>query len=186
MLAKLRWNELDIARAIRDGQLTSPQFYENVALFAMRITGTGTAFRQGKDEFVYRPPEIYLNDEFLARCNGLAVIMEHPLGSKLTSTDFQERVVGSILLPYLKGDEVWGVGKIYDDATMRMMADNQLSTSPAVVFDTSRPQDIRTVNGQKLFIENNPSLLDHLAICEVGVWDKGEKPSGVTTVIANP
>jgi 8-oxo-dGTP pyrophosphatase MutT (NUDIX family) len=184
VLDKLQWNELDIARAIRDGQLTSPQYYENVALFAMRITGTGTAFRQGRDEYVYRPPDIYLNDEFLARCNGLAVIMEHPIGSKLTSSDFQERVVGSILLPYLQGDEVWGIAKIYDDTAMEMMAENQLSTSPAVLFDTSKPQDIREVDGRKLFIEDDPSLLDHLAICEVGVWDKGENPSGVTSVIA--
>jgi 8-oxo-dGTP pyrophosphatase MutT (NUDIX family) len=184
VLDKLQWNELDIARAIRDDQLTSPQYYENVALFAMRITGTGTAFRQGKDEYVYRPPEIYLNDEFLARCNGLTVIVEHPVGSKLTSSDFQERAVGSILLPYLRGDEVWGIAKIYDDTAIEMMAENQLSTSPAVLFDTSKPQDIREVDGKKLFIEDDPSLLDHLAICEVGVWDKGENPSGVTSVIA--
>ena len=36
--------ELDIARAIRDGKLSSPQVYENVALFDLRITGTGLPF----------------------------------------------------------------------------------------------------------------------------------------------
>lgn len=179
---KLTMDELGIARAIAAGNLTSPQRYENVWLFALRITGTGTAYRKKLDEFVYRRPENYLTDEFLARCNGLTVIVEHPKKNALDSNEFSDRVVGSILLPYIAGDEVWGIAKIYDDGTARMMIDEKMSTSPAVVFrDPSVNSRMELEDGSKLLIEGKPSLLDHLAICERGVWDKGEDPSGVRT-----
>ncbi|WP_254661810.1 hypothetical protein [Burkholderia sp. CCA53] len=62
--------ELDVAKAIRDGELSSPQQYENVWLFDLRITGTGTSYRTEHDEFVYRPPENFLTEEFRERCYG--------------------------------------------------------------------------------------------------------------------
>jgi hypothetical protein len=31
----------------------------------------------------------------------------------------------------------------------------------------------------KVLIEGDPSLFDHVAICQLGVWDKGEEPSGI-------
>jgi hypothetical protein len=37
----------------------------------------------------------------------------------------------------------------------------------------------RTEDGTPLLVEGKPWLLDHLAICEVGVWDKGGAPTGV-------
>lgn len=182
-IERLTWDELGVARAIAAGRLTSPQRYENVSLFALRITGTGTSYRKKHDEFVYRRPENYLTDEFLARCSGLPVIMQHPKGATLNSKEFVDRVVGTIMLPYVLGDEVWGIAKIYDDAAVKMMEERKLSTSPAVVFrNPSVNSKLETENGQKLLIEGKPSLLDHLAICEHGVWDKGEGPTGVNSV----
>ena len=179
-IARLTMDELDVARAIADGRLTSPQRYENVWLFALRITGMDTAYRKKRDEFVYRPPEHYLNDEFLARCNGLTVTFLHPPKSLLDSDEFAERVVGSVLLPYICGDEVWGIAKIYDDSVAEMMVKEDLSTSPAVFFgDPGVNKKLTLENGSTLLIEGKPSLLDHLAICEHGVWDKGGAPSGV-------
>jgi 8-oxo-dGTP pyrophosphatase MutT (NUDIX family) len=179
-LARMTMDETQVARAIMRGDLTSPQRYENVTLFAVRITGTGTSYRKKLDEFVYRPPENYLTQEFLDRCNGLPVIILHPEGALLNSEEFGERNVGSIVMPYLQGDEVWGIAKIYDDAAARIMEEKQLSTSPAVFFrDPSVNDKLTLENGSKLLIEGKPSLLDHLAICEHGVWDKGEGPTGV-------
>ena len=178
-LQKLGMHELDVAKAIRDGQLASPQQFENMWLFAMRITGTGVAFRKKLNEYVYRRPENYLTDEFLARCNGLAVIVQHPKGDKLDSQEFAERVVGSVMLPYIKGDEVWGISKIYDETTAEMLSKFQLSTSPAVVLRSGANTKLKAEDGKTVLIEGEPKLLDHLAICEVGVWDKGEDPSGV-------
>ncbi len=190
VLARLDMDELDIARAIRDGDLASPQRYENIALVAMRITGTGAAYREGHNEYVWRDPSLYLTDEFLARCNGLPVVVEHPPADVLTSDEFAARIVGTIMLPFVKQNEVWGIAKIYDASTIQMIEDHRLSTSPAVVF--RKPgvnQTERLEDGETLLIEGKPSLLDHLALCEVGVWDKGGEPAGVASTAnsgANP
>jgi hypothetical protein len=166
-------NELDIAKAIRDGELPSPQkFGDNLWLFAMRITGTGTAYRSKLDEFVFRDPDIFLTDEFLERCQGLPVIVQHPKSNKLDSKEFAERAVGAIMLPFLRDCEVWGVARIYDQQTAEAMQNWRLSTSPAVVMrkDDSRSMEVR--DGRTLVLEGEPYLIDHLAICEEGVWDK--------------
>lgn len=185
-LARIDMDELGVAQAVRDGDLTSPQRYENIALVALRITGTGMAYRQGLDEYVWRDPEIYLNDRFLARCQGLPVIVEHPKTNVLDSQEFADRVVGTIMLPYVKQNEVWGIARIYDASTIRMIERNRLSTSPAVVFrSTSANTTERMEDGSTLLIEGKPSLLDHLALCEQGVWDKGGEPAGVATTATN-
>jgi len=182
-LDRFGMDELGVARAIADGRLASPQRYENVTLFALRITGTGAAYRTKWKEYVWRDPSLYMNDEFLARCNGLPVIMMHPEKKPtIDSDEFADRIVGMILLPYLKpeANEVWGIAKIYDDAAIKMMTDGQMSTSPAVVFrDPDVNVKVELESGEKLLIEGKPSLLDHLAICEHGVWDKGGEPTGV-------
>jgi 8-oxo-dGTP pyrophosphatase MutT (NUDIX family) len=177
---RIHMDELGVARAIAAGQLTSPQRYSNMSLFALRITGTGTAYRKTLDEYVYRHPDNYLTEEFLARCNGLAVIWVHPKDAVLNSQEFEERVVGMVVLPYIQGDEVWGVAKIYDDDAVHLMETERMSTSPAVMFHNPTVNEKVTLeSGSTLLIEGMPSLLDHLAICEVGVWDKGGPPAGV-------
>ena len=146
----------------------------------MRITGTEAAYRRGLDEFVWRDPSIYLNEEFLQRCMGLPVVIEHPEKATLDTHEYRDRVIGAIMLPYIKGNEVWGIARINDLEAAKVMEENQVSTSPAVVF---RPEEAsnRTEmdNGSKLLIEGVPSLLDHLAVCERGVWDKGGEATGV-------
>ena len=187
-LERFKMDEVDVANAIADGRLTSPQKYENVWLFAIRITGTGVSYRHARQEFVWRDPSIYINDEFLARCNGLAVIWEHPESSLLNDQEFSDRVIGSIMLPYIpadKPDEVWGIAKVYDEEAATLMRDTQLSTSPAVNFaDPTENDRVTLENGKIMLIEGKPSLLDHIAICENGVWDKGGDPTGVESVDA--
>jgi 8-oxo-dGTP pyrophosphatase MutT (NUDIX family) len=180
-LSKISMNEYDIAVEISAGRLTSPQQFMNIWLFDMRITGTGMSFRAKHDEFVMRDPSIYLNDYFLRRCAGLTVIVDHPPGDTLDTDEFRERNVGNICLPYIKGDEVWGVAKIYDAAAAKLMAENQLSTSPAVVFRPDDGNKEYIVDGEKILVEGDPSLLDHLAVCFAGVWDKGGAPTGIVS-----
>lgn len=186
-LARMSMDELGIAQAIAAGQLTSPQQYHNIWLFAIRITGTDTAYRKALDEFAYRPPETYLTPEFLQRCNGLPVIWEHPASSTLDSKEFSDRVIGTVFIPFLgdgikyPSDEVWAVAKIYDKDAAKLMTKNQMSTSPAVVFKEATNLRMDLPNGSTLLIEGKPSLLDHIAVCEQGVWDKGGKPTGVRT-----
>ena len=177
-----KMDELQIARAMAAGELPSPQHYENMVMFAIRITGTGVAYRTAVNEFVFRNPDLYLNDEFLARCNGLPVISEHPEKASLNSEEFADRVIGSVVLPYISGNEVWGISRIYDETAAGLMEKHQLSTSPTVVFrDPAVNSTVKLEDGATLLIEGKPSLLDHVAICIQGVWDKGGPPSGVST-----
>ena len=177
--------EYDYAKLISQDLLPSPQMYANVMLLAIRITGTGLAYRSSIGEYVWRDSSLYLNDEFLNRCNGLIVIMDHPESAVLTSDEFKNRAVGSIILPYIKGDEVWGIAKIYDQASVDEILEGEISTSPSVVFDnTAGNTTLTTENGEPLLIEGVPFLLDHIAIVtkargSKGVWDKGGEATGV-------
>ena len=180
-LDRIGWDELGVARAMAAGMLTSPQVYRNVTLWNMRITGTGMAYRDKKEEFVWRDPSLYMNEDFLARCNGLPVVMEHPEKTMLNSDEWNDRVVGTVMLPYLnlEAEEVWGIVKVYDEAANTIMGEQGLSTSPGVVLGHGDGAKVTLENGKPLLIEGKPILLDHLAICRVGVWDKGGAPSGI-------
>ena len=182
--------ETDIAKLMSQGILASPQMYANIGLFAIRITGTGLAYRSSIQENVWRDPSLYLNEQFLERCNGLTVIMDHPETQVLTTEEFKNRAVGSIMLPYIQGDEVWGIAKIYDQDAIKEICEGDISTSPAVVFDnTAGNITLTTENGEPLLIEGVPFLLDHIAIVtkargSKGVWDKGGEAAGV--LLTNP
>lgn len=184
-LSRFDLDELGIAKAIRAGELASPQRYgSNLMLVALRITGTGAAYRQGLDEFVWRDPALYLNPEFLERCQGLPVILEHPEKSTLNTEEFRKRIVGTIMLSYIQGDEVWGIARILDMDAAQMIEEERLSTSPAVVVRSADPGSRTTFGSSKLLIEGKPVLLDHVAICPQGVWDKGGKPTGLDSIDA--
>lgn len=197
-LAKFDMDELGIARAMAAGDLSSPQVYKNLTLFDIRITGTGVSYRSPKKnpetgkvereaEWVYRRPENYLTDEFLQRCNGLAVVMLHPDKALLSSDEYAMRSIGSVMLPYLKGDEVWGIAKVYDADAIEVLSTKEMSTSPGVLLGGASAGDARVTmeDGSPLLIEGKPTLLDHIAICERGVWDKSGPPVGVNSIAVN-
>lgn len=183
-LLQMGQTETDVMQAMRDGILPSPQRFVNMWLYALRITGTGIAVRNPGDpieqEVTWRDPEIYLTEEFLARCNGLPVIVLHTEAPALTSQEFAERIVGTSAMPYIAGDEVWTIARIYDKAIGELLDTAQLSTSPNVVFlDKTKNSTITLADGTPVLVEGNPELIDHLAICMQGVWDKGGQPAGV-------
>jgi hypothetical protein len=172
-------NELETARAISTGELESPQKFDNMSLYAVRITGTGVAFRSKIDEFTYRNPDNYLTQEFCDRCAALPVIWWHPEGDLLTSEEYGKRVIGAIMFAYILDDEIWGIARVNDDDAIKELDKQQLSTSPCFTF---APEGYNVIDDNKpLMIEGAPVLLDHLAICAEGVWDKGGEPLGVNT-----
>ncbi len=176
-------DELEIARAISEGKLTSPQTVGGFALYAMRMSGTGVSYRRGLDEFVWRDPAIYLSQDMIDRCAGLPVIMEHPEAATLNSEEFADRVVGAAMFGYVVDDELWCIVRIYDTDAIELMDKQQLSTSPAVVFgDPSVNSKMTLKDGKDLLIEGKPTILDHLAICRRGVWDKGGPAAGIDVV----
>jgi 8-oxo-dGTP pyrophosphatase MutT (NUDIX family) len=177
-LRRFGMHELDIAKSIVSGELTSPQRYANLLLVAMRITGTGIAFRPSLEEFTWRDADLYLNTEFLERCNGLPVILEHPK-SMLNTKEFHKRIVGTVFLSFIRGTEVWGIAKILDMEVAEMLETEIMSTSPMVICNSIYlPMD------EKFGVEQRPDIVDHLALCPRGVWDKELAPSGVDSISA--
>jgi len=189
-------DELQVAEAIRDGELVSPQEYGNIWLFALRISGVGTAIRGEKKnaegkvvqkaEVVYRRPEDYNSPEFLRRAQGLPVIIMHPEEAILNTRQYAERSIGAIMITYLRPDEneemePWGIARVYDQDAARALTETQLSTSPGVLLGADNTT-LTLEGGTQVIVEGKPSLLDHLAICERGVWDKGGDPTGVENI----
>lgn len=185
-LQRFDFNELDVAKAIRDGELTSPQRFANVLLVKIRITGTGASYRPSIEEYVWRTPEIFASDDMVERCNGLAVIIEHPPNGELLNTEeYRSRNVGAVMLPYLEGKEIWGIAKIYDMSVATLIEQESLSTSPSVVFRHGEGRKLLTGDGKQILIEGSPMLLDHIALLAgPGVWDRGGPLAGVESVTA--
>lgn len=172
-------NETDVAKLIADGTLSSPQYFKNMWMFAIRVTGTGMTYRSKDEQFVFRDPANYLTPDFLQRVAGVPVIWLHPEKNSLDSNEFSKRVIGTMTNAWSTDDnEVWGIARVYDDEAAEMMQTRQLSTSPTVCF-TEGQNAIISVDGQPLLVEDSPVLLDHVAICEQGVWDKLLDPTGV-------
>jgi hypothetical protein len=186
-LRLMHGDELDVAEMIRDGDLTSPQHIGNSSLFKIRITGVGVAYRPKHDEWVYRRPEHYLTPRFLDRCKGLFVIWEHPPSAVLSSSEFTKRIVGSVTgVVFIENEEVWAIARIADKTSIREMANETLSTSPSVVFrDPAVNLRLESDDGSVMLVEGPASLLDHVAICRNGVWDKEEGPTGVVAHAAD-
>lgn len=181
VLARFGMDELAIAEAMSLGKLASPSVYQNLVLFNIRITGTGLSYRVDHDEYVWRDPSLYLNDRFIKRCSGLIVIWEHPEGTIVDSQEFADRIVGTVFLPYVptdKPEEVWAIVKMYDDAAIAELETNPYSTSPSVTLRKGS-NATKDLDGEQLLIEGVPALIDHVALCAHGVWDKGGPPDGV-------
>ncbi|PHI31169.1 DUF2213 domain-containing protein [Budvicia aquatica] len=176
--------ELEVAEGIRDGRIPSPFEFSGMWLVNLRITGTGAAYRRGLDEHVWRDPDIYLNDAFLKRCNGLPVIIDHPEEAKLSEEDFKNRIVGAVMLPYIKGDEVWAIARVYQNDIVEQIKRGEVSTSPSVIFNQDSGNVAIDAGDETILIEGKPFLIDHIALVTkdhgtLGVWDKNKIPEGV-------
>jgi hypothetical protein len=107
------------------------------------------------------------------------LVFEHPKKEILTTDEYRQRSIGTVILPYIKGNEVWGIAKVYDSDAATLMQSTHTSTSPAVLVRGSDSESQKLEDGKTLLIEGNPAYLDHLAVCVHGVWDKGGGPEGI-------
>jgi hypothetical protein len=172
--------ELDVARAIASGELPSPTQFYNAAFYAVRISGTGCAWRESIKEFVWREPKIWLSSQMVERVRGCPVVWQHPKGGTLDSESFASTVVGSIVFAFVRDSELWGVARILDAGAAKLLDTGEFDTSPAVLFGPGA-NSVVTVRGERLLVEETPALIDHLAICgapgagAAGVWSKGDE-----------
>ncbi|HCD8000826.1 TPA: NUDIX hydrolase [Escherichia coli] len=179
MLAQQALNETEVAALIADGTLSSPQFFINMWMFAIRVTGTGVTWRSADQQMAFRNPDDYLTPEFLQRVAGVPLIWLHPEKNKLDSDEFAKRVIGTLTNSWVADNgEVWAIARVYDAEAAEIMATRQLSTSPTVTYSEAQDSIIK-IDGQPLLVEGSTVLLDHVAICEQGVWDKLLAPTGV-------
>ncbi|MBP1129378.1 ADP-ribose pyrophosphatase YjhB (NUDIX family) [Serratia sp. PL17] len=179
MLAQQALNETEVATLIADGTLSSPQYFINMWMFAIRVTGTGVTWRSADQQMAFRNPDDYLTPEFLQRVAGVPLIWLHPEKNKLDSDEFAKRVIGTLTNSWVADNgEVWAIARVYDVEAAGIMATRQLSTSPTVTYSEMQDSIIK-IDGQPLLVEGSPVLLDHVAICEQGVWDKLLSPTGV-------
>jgi hypothetical protein len=168
-------SELEVARAVASGDLPSPSYHCNNGFFALRLSGVGVAFRPLRNEFVYRPPEIWLSDEMLDRVRGLPVIVQHPPDQQLNGDELAKRVIGTIIHSYIEGDSLMGVARVIDESAAQALAKFGADTSPAVVFANGGDNITLDVgDGDVMLVEAEPSLVDHIAVC----WGRKDAASG--------
>jgi len=180
ILQRFEMTETDVARAVEAGELASPSVFANSWYFRIRISGTGFAYRPRLKEYVWRDANLYLTPKFTERCLGLPVVIMHPDKEMLDGQELADRIVGTVVRAWIEGDEVWAVTRILNEAAARYIVDNKLSTSPGVVFLNPKVNEkIEMEDGYQMLVEADPSLLDHVAICPEGVWDKKSGPTGI-------
>lgn len=165
--------DTDIALAMEKGKIEGVVDKGDYYLVNMRITGTGVKTRiiDGQEVEIDRPAEYFLSAHFLQECRGLPVTVEHP-EERVNKSTFNECVIGSVFHPYIKGEEVWGVAKIYNTPIIKEILATEPSTSPNVL------------SANLFFKEGEPRVEDyesinHVAIVKEGFWDNG-KPAIIT------
>ena len=168
--------ELDIARQIASGELPSPQSFGASWYWAIRISGTGVAYRSAVDEYCLRERSVWLTPEMIQRCACLPVLFEHPHAGMLNSAEFAARCIGLTVLAYVRDDELWAVSRILDANANELLASGEIGdTSPAVTFEPGSGQRL-FVDGKPLLIEGNPRLVDHVCVTPLGVWTRQGEP----------
>ncbi|GBQ07489.1 hypothetical protein AA15669_1399 [Saccharibacter floricola DSM 15669] len=169
-----------MCRKMAEGKYTSPQRFMNVTLFAMRISGTGWAYRGGeRREYAYRNRDDWLTPEVMEACQGMPVVLDHPDTSVVTDDFYRGRSVGSVVYPFIKGDELWAITRIQDRRLATVLSHEPWSTSPGVISGKDSISRPLGEDGTTLLLEGTPYHPDHLALVSAGVWDKYGPPSGI-------
>jgi hypothetical protein len=166
-------SELEVARAVAEGTLPSPSFHCGNAFFALRISGTGVSWRKSRDEFVYRPSDVWLSDTMQDRVRGLPVIVMHPDDGTLDGDELAQRIIGTVVHSYTKDDELWGIARVIDAGAAAAMQEHGADTSPSVVLTPGSSIMLELGDDERLLIEDSPALVDHVAVVAQGVWSKG-------------
>lgn len=174
--ATLRMLESQVVAQLVTNEASSPQPLGNSLYYRLRVTGTGKVSRSFSGD-TERPADRYVGSpEFLDRCVGLPIVIEHPDGPEGILTG-DSKIVGTSVHAYIPADcpnEVWCIGRIISTDAQDLLLTTTMSTSPSVVTCVSK---VNPNSGEAQ--EGNPLVIDHLAIVPQGVWDHNGPPSGI-------
>lgn len=169
--------ELDVATAISVGELPSPTRFFGTEYFALRISGTGVAYRPALKEYCWRNPAIWLGEKMQRRVLGLAVVFDHPESRAINAAYVAANIAGIIVLSFVRPDdqELWGVMRAVGLSSKEaaMLSAGDYDTSPGAIWKDGTGSMIEIRAGERLLVESEPALIDHVAICARGVWSKG-------------
>ena len=163
--------ESDVINGMRTGELPSPTRLGNSLYYRMRMTGTGAVWRSDGGD-TYRNASKYINKGFVSACVGIPLVMDHPESGRIGPHD---KIIGVTVSAYtLKlmrmPLEIWVISRVIDGAAQEAsLLTEVLSTSPSVIVGES-PDG---------YSEGDPLVIDHLAVCAVGVWDRGGPVYGI-------
>lgn len=151
----------------------------------VRITGSGLNFRKLDDTIIVadRSKGEFFNEAFLEHCKTLPIIVEHPTdenGEKdmlHTDTLPKNAIVGNTIDAWIdetNDDEIWGLARIYDKSILDKIKNGIInSTSPGIrIFYKETDPDFKT---------ETPYVINHLAFCEKGHWDKDDGRKAIDT-----
>lgn len=171
--------DADVIDALADGLIDGPIAFLGSTFFRMRVSGTGCAWREKQKEFCFRDPRLWLTEDMTKRWAGAPLIWQHPATGVLDGSELSGRVVGTIVKAFVAGDELMGIARVINETAANLLAENGGDTSPAVIFEKGETEPIVLPTGERILIEREPKLIDHLAICQLGVWSKGSDAQGV-------
>ena len=142
----------------------------------VRITGSGLNIRKQGETLIVadRNKTEFFNEAFIDHCKSLPIIIEHPTDNKgnkdMLNNDTlpKNAIIGNTIDAWIAGkdgDEVWGLARIYDKTLLEKIKDGKInSTSPGVrIYYKESDPDFKT---------EVPYIINHLAFCEMGHWDK--------------
>ncbi len=192
MLWRTLMNEMSAAEQVAMRQGPNPMPFGGSWLVALRVSGCGVAWRPSLNEFVWRPPEIWLSSTMQRRVLGTPIVLGHPATGTLDANSFRDSVVGIVVFAFVRQGQLWATGRFFDQdiATAICDPDNKLmscDTSPAVSFDPGDTAVVKLGDGTTLLVENSPNAIDHVALVvgkageAGGVWSKGTPNVGIQT-----
>lgn len=165
-------SESEIIKQYTLGKLSDIFIAENCFYMPIRITGTGETLRVNGSDYIIenRQKHLFFAKDILEQCGRLPILLEHPEQDKETQSqmvgyrniDSLSQIVGQTIHAYIKGDEIWAIGRIYDLNILNLINNKIFSTSPAV---SSKCVIIDNIS-QEIPIEIN-----HIAFVKQGHWD---------------
>ena len=176
--------EQQIVQKLIDGELSGIVTDGDYAYIPLRFTGTGITERLSEviddtnkprevARIIDRRFEDFTTPELMSQYANVPIVLTHPKddsGNCVRAGIVNGGAfVGNTIASYLKGEEIWVIGRIYDADIVDLIMGNakngtDLSTSPHIVSEE--------IEGENGILIEKPLAINSLAIVSKGFWDK--------------